>query len=171
MNEVELLRNSLNISVWMLCVTVFLAVSTVTISAINMGFQRSHNRKSVKPFCNVHSLINETGIGINIMNAGLGPMIIEKIVLLKNPDDAPEHEIQFAEILPGEFQYDTVINKNDSYIIPSMGEMKLFHYTGDLKDKKNRVELLKSTLENYYICLIFRDIYDHRYKKSELLKF
>jgi len=171
MNEVELLRNSLNVSVWMLCVTVFLAVSTVTIGAINMAFQRSHNRKSVKPFCNIHKFTDSLSVSISIMNAGLGPMVVQKIVLLKNSDDNPKSGLQLSDVFPPDLHYDVIINKNDSYIIPSMGEMKLFQYTAEHKDKNNKVELLKDTLEGHLLCVIFKDIYDHGYEKRELIKF
>jgi len=171
MNELEVLKNSLNISVWMLGVTLFLSVSTVTFSALNMAFQRSHNRKSVKPFCNIHTSINGTGINISIMNAGLGPMIVQKIILLKNKDDEVKSGLQFIDILPPEFNYDTVVNKNDSYILPSMGEMKLFQFTADPKKTKNKIELLKNILEGFNLCIVYKDIYDHIREKRELLKF
>ena len=171
MNELEVLKNSLNISIWMLGVTLFLSVSTVTFSALNMAFQRSHNRKSVKPFCNIHKLINGSGLSISIMNAGLGPMIIQKIVLLKNTNDDVKTGKPISDLLPPELHYDTVVNKNDSYILPSMGEMKLVNYTSDLKNKKNSIDLLKSTLEDTFLCIVFKDIYDHNYEKRELLKF
>ncbi|HNX23920.1 MAG TPA: hypothetical protein PKG60_07700 [Spirochaetota bacterium] len=171
MNELEVLKNSLNISIWMLGVTLFLSVSTVTFSALNMAFQRSHNRKSVKPFCNIHKFINETGIGISIMNAGLGPMIVQKIVLLNSIGDAVKNGRLFSGLLPQELHYDTLVNNNDSYVLPSMGEMKLLQYTADQAETKNAVELLKESLEGKYLCIVFKDIYDHNNEKRELLKF
>jgi hypothetical protein len=171
MNELEVLKNSLNISVWMLCVTLFLSVSTVTLSAINMGFQRSHNRKCVKPFCNIHALMNASGISISIMNAGLGPMIIQKIVLLKKNNDTARDGLQLPDLLPPELHYDAVINKKDSYILPAMGEMKLFQYGADSENTKSTVELLKNTLEGLFLCVVFKDIYDHSREKREILKF
>ncbi len=171
MNEYEILRNSLNISTWMLCVTVFLSVSTVTLSALNMAFQRSHNRKSVKPFCNIHSSINETGIRISIINAGLGPMIIQKIVLMRHGNDSVNKGELFSDILPPELIYDKVVNNKDQYILPPMEEMILLHFTAGSNGKKNTIDVLKSTLESFDICIIFKDIYDHKYEKREFLRF
>ncbi len=171
MNELEVLKNSLNISVWMLCVTLFLSVSTVTLSALNMAFQRSHNRKSVKPFCNIHKSISRNGISLSIMNAGLGPMIIQKIVLLESVDDTVKNGIKFTDLLPPELHYDKVVNAKDSYIIPPMGEIKLFEFVLDSKAGKGSIDLLKSTLEGFHICIVYKDIYDRTREKRELLIF
>lgn len=171
MNELEVLKNSLNISIWMLCVTLFLSVSTVTLSAINMAFQRSHNRKSVKPFCNIHAFINTEGIGVNIVNAGLGPMIIQKIVLLKNAGDSLTAGFQITDILPQELHYRAAVNNRDSYIIPSMGEMRLFYYAVDSKNKSGKIETVKDKMEGLHLCIVYKDIYDHIREKREILKF
>ena len=171
MNELEVLKNSLNISIWMLCVTLFVAVSTVTIGAINMAFQRSHNRKSVKPLCNIHKIFNWEVVNLSIMNAGLGPMIIQKIVLLENGDDDVKKGRNLSDLMPPDLNYDVIVNKNDSYIIPTMGERTIFQYTANSKTKKGTVELLKSTLEGFYICVVYNDIYDHVREKRELVKF
>ncbi len=171
MNELEVLKNSLNISVWMLGVTVFLSVSTVTISAINMAFQRSHNRKSVKPFCNVHTLIDGNGICVSILNAGLGPMIIEKIMLFKKEDDFLKNGMEFSAVLPPDLKYDIKTRDNNPYVVPSMVEVEIFRFSSDLKDSKNNINIVKRSLEDYFICTVFKDIYDHRYEKREILKF
>lgn len=171
MNEIEILKHSLNISVWMLGVTLLLAVTTVTFGAINMGFQRSHNRKSVKPFCNIHKYISDAGLSIGIMNAGLGPMIILNIVFLKKSDDPVNRGLPLSSLVSGELHCDELINKSDSYIVPSMGEMKILQYTAGRTGKEADIELLKSTLEGFYLCVVFKDIYDHKYEKRELLKF
>ncbi len=171
MNEIEVLRNSLNVSICMLGVTAFLSICTVTFGAINMGFQRSHNIKSVKPFCNIHTSLDETGISISIMNAGLGPMIIQKIVLLKSKNDAVKNGTQILDLLPVELHYDTIVNKKDYYILPATGEMKIVQYSVDHKNKKNAVELLKSTLDGLCLCVIYRDIYDYSREKRDILKF
>lgn len=139
MNELEVLKNSLNISVWMLGVTVFLSVSTVTISAINMAFQRSHNRKSVKPFCNVHTLIDGNGICVSILNAGLGPMIIEKIMLFKKEDDFLKNGMEFSAVLPPDLKYDIKTRDNNPYVVPSMVEVEIFRFSSDLKDYSRSV--------------------------------
>lgn len=171
MNELEVFKHSLNVSYWMLGVTVFLSICTVTFGAINMGFQRSHNIKSVKPFCNIHTSMNASGINIIIMNAGLGPMIVQKIVLLKTNDESVKDGAQILDLLPSELHYDTIVNKKDSYIIPAMGEMKVVQYSTDSGNKKNAVELLKNTLEGLYLCVVYKDIYDYTREKREPVKF
>jgi hypothetical protein len=171
MNELEVLKNSLNISIWMLCITLFVSVSTIAIGAINMAFQRSHNRKSVKPFCNIHKTMERDSISISIMNAGLGPMIIQRIVLLNKPDDAPDNGVPLSDILPSGLKYDKVLNHNDSYILSSMGEMILLQYTGIPGNKKSTIDMVKNSLKSLYLCIVFKDIYDRTYEKKESLNF
>jgi len=136
-----------------------------------MGFQRSHNRKSVKPFCNIHTSMNAAGINISVMNAGLGPMIIKKIVLLKKKEDAAGNGIQLPDLLPPDLHYDVIVNKKDSYILPAMGEMNIFQFRADSGTAENRIEQLRNTFEGHYLSVVFKDIYDHYREKREILKF
>lgn len=171
MNELEVLKNSLNISIWMLGVTLFMSVGTVTLSALNMAFQRSHNRKSVKPFCSINKSIDVNTLRLSIVNAGLGPMIVQKIVIVKNENDKVKDGVQIFDLLPPELHYKAVVNKNDTHIIPSMGELKLFEISADLNNKLSSIDQLKKILEHSYLVIAFKDVYDHRYEKRESLNF
>jgi hypothetical protein len=71
----------------LLITTAIMALEAIAFAALSMAFDRSHSRKSVKLFCNIHKNMTDAEASVSIQNAGMGPMLIQKIVLLKNQDD------------------------------------------------------------------------------------
>jgi hypothetical protein len=171
MNELEVLEKSLNISALMLIATLVVSLATITFGALNMAFQRSHNRKSVRPYCNVHKAVSDRGICISIMNAGLGPMLIDRVAVVEKGQGEAQAGIPLASAIPSGIQYDTVINNTDVYVLPSMGETKLFEYSVASGDNAADLQRIRSKLEGCTLCISYQDIYEHDYEKRETLVF
>ena len=193
--------SQLDLTSVILLITVIVSLVTSIMSILTMAFQRSHNVKVVKPFCNVHKSITKDNIGLSIMNAGLGPMFVKSITLIKSTDetiidtlkpmDTPpsnKHIIErirkaqrkliskkkqkLIDILPMDYKYESFINSNDIYILPPMGEMKVFWFSkGSRFDKIDQVEVISDILREYMIYIEFQDIYEHGYVKTDNLIF
>lgn len=165
--ELEALRQSIAIARMTLIVSVFLSIGTVVIGALNMAFQRSHNVKSVKPFCAFRRSFTGTHITIGILNAGLGPMIIKQ-VLLAGPHENGLSERPFAEVFPSGSNRLLTDGANE-YILPSMGEVTLFH--ASLDEMTDEPLVLKRMLEVYTLRVVYQDVYDHKYERSQPIIF
>jgi hypothetical protein len=160
----------LDISTGLLITTAIMALGTTTFAALGMAFQRSHNRKSIKPFCNIHKCVTDTEASVSIQNAGLGPMLIQKIALLKNQDDSIQTGIPLADALSSELNCDVFIHNTDVYVLASLCELKLFQCSAGTSDK-GAMPLLKDKLNGYFLCIKYADLYDRCYEKIEALTF
>ncbi|MBI4856989.1 MAG: hypothetical protein HY818_09625 [Acetobacterium woodii] len=149
----------------LLITTVIMALGAITFAALTMAFDRSHNRKSVRPFCNIHKKVTDTEINISIQNAGMGPMRIQKIVLLNNQDDFIQAGIQLGKVLPFELNCDIFIQHTDEYVLASLCELNLIQ--GILE--QHQMTRVKETLAGYYICIEYTDVYDDVYEQRSKL--
>lgn len=157
-------------STQMFFLSLILAVNTIVFTALSMAYQRSHNKRSVRPLCNIHQFLTTSKAGISIQNAGLGPMMIHNVVLLKSYDSSVKNGTQFSDAIPPDPNYNVAVNHSDLYVLACQSEIKLFHYTSVVPNDK-RIERLKRLLHGMTICVQYQDIYDDRYEKREPLIF
>lgn len=144
-----------------------MALGAITFSALTMAFDRSHYRKSVRPFCNVHQIVTDTAIGINIENAGMGPMLLQKIVLLKNQNDPIESAIPFTKELFSELDCDVFIQNTEEYVLASLCTLNLFESHNI--SAHGVMPLLKDKLNGYCLSISYADLYDDTYEKRVVL--
>jgi len=94
MTEIEIFKQSLDVSRIAMIITIIMTVISVTFSALNLALQRSHDRKSVKPLCYINKKTTERSFSLVVENAGLGPMIIKAVSAI-GPDqetcDLPDY--------------------------------------------------------------------------------
>jgi hypothetical protein len=74
MTEVEIFKQNLDVSRITMYITIVMALTTVVFSALTMAFQRSHNKRSIRPFCNLRKTNVDGKVCISVKNSGLGPM-------------------------------------------------------------------------------------------------
>lgn len=148
----------------LLITTAIMALGAITFAALTMAFDRSHNRKTVRPFCNIHNKVTDTEIRISIQNAGMGPMRIQKIVLLKNQDDFLQVGIPLGQVLSFELNCDVFIQHTDEYVLASLCELNLIQ--GILL--QSEMTQLKEKLNGYYLCIEYTDVYDDIYEQRSL---
>jgi len=163
-----MLDNSSLVANSLLLLSLIVSLSSMIATTLYMAFQRSHNRKSSKPFCNIHQLETDEGMNIIIQNAGLGPMLILNIVFLENKDDPIENGIPMERAFSKELDCKVVIDISDVYVLAPMIELKFFRYKMNQADKIE-MDQFKQLLSNYYICVQFSDIYGHNYEKRQSL--
>lgn len=157
-------------STQMFLVSLILSGSTIVFTALSMAYQRSHNKRSVRPLCNIHQFLTDSKADISIQNAGLGPMMIHNVVLLKSYDSPAKNGTQFADAIPPDPDYNIAVNHSDLYVLACQSEIALFHYTSVVPDDE-KIECLKKRLHGMTICIQYQDIYDDRYEKREPLIF
>ena len=160
----------MNTSTALLITTMIMALGAITFSSLSMAFQRSHSRKSVRPYCNIHQCLSDTEVSIRIQNAGMGPMLIQKIVFLKNQNDPIQMGVMVKEVFSSELSYDTDIPEPNCYVLAPQSEVMFFRYLFGTRADKT-ITLLKNELSGRCLCIEYTDIYDDIYEKREALVF
>ena len=142
-------------------ITAFTAILAVVLTTISLYFYRKHNILSVKPIPSLQYYIGEKEINIELCNEGLGPMIVDKMLICSSND-------QKSSV--GAFSFECW-NAGSESIIRSGDKVLLF----DLKLIKRLSELDKITmmdlvtlveiLNNLTMDLQYHDIYDKKHPK------
>jgi len=151
MTEVEIFRQSLEVSRVVMVITIIMTLISVTFSALTLAFQRSHDRKTVKPLCSLTIRRSGKFFSIIVKNAGLGPMIVT--------------DIRFAEEGNGgvEGGDDASVERQEKFkkMILSVNEERSVFETWDSA---------AAVAPGAKITVYFRDIYDKKYSVSENLE-
>jgi hypothetical protein len=148
--------------------TSIMALGAITFSALSLAFQRSHSRKSVRPFCNVNQRNTDTGMSVSLQNAGMGPMRIQKIVLLANEGDPIQAGIPLEEAISEGVKSVVLVHHLDAYVLAPLMEVELFRCALGIADDEE-TNLLRSKLGGKFLAIAYSDIYDDVYEKKEAL--
>src|SRR5580704_2616478 len=98
------------ITSWTAILAVFASAASFAIAALSMRMQRSHNRKSVLPMGSVTVGDYENQLFVRVWNYGVGPMIIEKLVIEQDgADQQVSGLIDLMPKLPGKCLWSTFV--------------------------------------------------------------
>jgi hypothetical protein len=163
MTEPEFFAKTLMVSRLMLAVSILVSVITIVFGSLTMAFQRSHNRKSVKPLCNIHTFFSDGVLHLSIYNAGLGPMIVSGTGLMKPGGNVRKDLLPVESVIPEGIACITDMALAGEYIIPPVSERKVleFRAAGD----NTSLNKLKDIFEEYRLVIKFYDLYDRKYKR------
>lgn len=147
--------------------TSVMALGAITFSALSLAFQRSHSRKSVRPFCNV--LARESGNDriFSIQNAGMGPMRIQKVVLLEHESDSIEDGVPLEEAVSAEAAF-VCLRHLDAFVLAPLQEVEVLRFANSASSEK-AANGSRSSLLGRYLGIAYLDIYDDDYEKKEAL--
>ena len=148
--------------------TSVMGLGAITFSALSLAFQRSHSRKSVRPFCNVLQRESENEMHISIQNAGMGPMRIQKIVLLEHEGDSILSGVPLEEAFPAEAARGVILHRLDGFVLAPLQEVEVFRiaYRASSEEAASGIT---SSLFGRYLGVTYLDIYDDAYEKKEAL--
>jgi len=164
MTELEVFQKSLEVSRITLVVSIVLSVSSIVFAALEMAFQRSHNKKSVRPLCAIR-IDDGDGAGIGLWNLGLGPMIVKK-VHFRAPDGSCGSTIE--EVLPSHPTDVKVTGIRGDLILPPGGNLILVA-CADRTGKGFR--FMKKALGGQTLVVEYEDIYEKAFVKETRLDF
>jgi hypothetical protein len=169
MTELEVFQQSLRVSQIALVISVLISMVSIVFGILSMAFQRSHNRKSVKPFCNVDSRRTGGGLGIFIANAGLGPMRVTGIRITRNRMDggmATDDPIEAAAPASG------ILLRAEACadrVLPPLAEILVIECALAGTAAKRVARSAMQRLRECSLVVSFSDVYDHTYEKVEPL--
>ena len=171
MTEIQLLRQDMDISRAMMLITIIVAVTSIVFSSITKAFERSYDRKSLRPYLNLIPGISTNAISLEIANAGLGPMLIQKLVLL----DRKTHAIMELTSLPSFFPPDAKLEGQyrsfNGYILASSKQLSLFQFEDNCSPRNSSISSIKESLERYSLQIEYQDVYERNYKKEVEIHF
>lgn len=164
MTELEVFQRSLEVSRMTLYVSITLSLVSIVFTILSMAFQRSHNKKSVKPLCDLRVEDGEN-FGIGLWNLGLGPMIV-KWVRVENPDGKGWSDLSEAlKDGPGSLR---LALPCDDAILPPNGSLELVGCPGK---GKAGVAFVKKALGGRRLAIGYEDIYDRRLRTEAVVRF
>jgi hypothetical protein len=165
MTEVEIFKQSLDVSRIAMIITLIMTIITVTFSALSLAFQRSHNIKSIKPLCSFSYINTADQLKVIIKNAGLGPMIIVSVLIVH---DNVEYDFNkyFEELIDDSLQMLPSIRLKTNSIIPTNEERTLIEIIPTSKSSSKYRELCDK-LQNDLLVINYTDLYDRKYKTTE----
>jgi hypothetical protein len=145
-----------------------MALGAITFSALTLAFDRSHHRKSVRPFCNIHQDVTNTEICISVENAGMGPMLIQSILLLKNYDDPVQTGIPLTKEMFSEFECDVFEMNTGKYVLAPLCKLNLFQSTAGIS-YDGLMTKLKDKVDRCCLYVKYTDVYDDAYEEKVIL--
>lgn len=164
MTELEVFERSLEVSRLTLFVSIALSLVSIVFTVLSMAFQRSHNKKSVKPLCDLRIEDGE-GLAISLWNLGLGPMIV-KWIRVENPDGKGWSELSEA-LKDGPGSLRLALPCGDA-IIPPEGSLSLVECPG--KGKAGQA-FVKKALDGRRLVIGFEDIYERHLRSEAVVRF
>ena len=148
--------------------TSVMALGAITFSALSLAFQRSHSRKSVRPFCNVFQRESGSEMRVSIQNAGMGPLRILKIVLLENESDSVDAGISLEEAFSTEATRSVALHRLDGFVLAPLQEVELLRCAVSAAEDEG-ANLAMRKLAGRFLEIVYLDIYDDAYEKIEAL--
>ena len=164
MTELEVFERSLEVSRLTLYVSIALSLVSIVFTILSMAFQRSHNKKSVKPLCDLRVEDGE-GLAIGLWNLGLGPMIV-KDIKVENPDGKGWSEL--AEALKERPDSVRLALLCDDAIISPNGHLDLVECSGK---GKAGASFVKKFLGGRRLAIRYEDIYERDLKTEAVVRF
>lgn len=114
------------------------SLMSIVLTVWNMIAQRSHNRKSVLPIGQLTEGDYEDRIFVGVRNSGIGPMLIDKILVKKQGANAETRLaiIDFMPPLPDGILWSTFMTDMSGSAVPADKERTLISLEGDPRDEK-----------------------------------
>jgi hypothetical protein len=148
MTELEVFKQSLDVSRLTLMVSLVVSIASIAFASLEMAFQRSHNIKSVRPYCEFTAKEVGDRVSIVLRNVGLGPLIVTAVSIADSADSGEvSHDITVFE--PGP----------DGLVLPPLEKASILSFP----------EAECEALSNRYLQVEYCDIYDHRHEKAQAL--
>lgn len=148
--------------------TSVMGLGAITFSALSLAFQRSHSRKSVRPFCNVLSRKSGNEIIFSLQNAGMGPMRIQKVVLLEHEGDSIQNGIPLEEAFSAEAASGVILHRLDAFVLAPLQEVEVLRCSVGTSSG-GAASGIPSDLAGRFLGVTYLDIYDDAYEKKEPL--
>ena len=154
---------------WIDIASLFVACIAIIFTIISLIIQRQHNRLSLRPIANIDLSNYENKIAVELINKGLGPLIIEKIIYRIGSDE----KNNLVDIFDERGFKDIVWTDYRKYLegatIPPNGIEVLIQYDKSKSQSRRFIrnrDKIKKILGKIYVEIHFKDIYGFSLKPA-----
>jgi hypothetical protein len=160
-------QNDKLVTSWTAIAALFVSFISIVIAVVNMGMQRAHNRKSVLPIANLSFGDYETAIFVRLQNVGVGPMIVESLVVAKrdkNDESTGKAIIDFMPELPSGHNWSHFVHDIDGRAISAKDHITLILLRGDPNDDVFVAirRDVRRALSNLSVTVEYKNVYSER---------
>jgi hypothetical protein len=140
-----------------------LAVSllSIVLSVCTMAMQRKHNRRSVMPIGHISVGDYEDHLFVTLRNDGVGPMLIEQVLVTAVGGESKTALIEFMPNLPNGIFWTTFVADISTRALPAGKDIKLISLEGGLHNEKfcKARDSVRATLRNLKVEVAYRNVY------------
>jgi hypothetical protein len=149
------------VTAWTAIAALFVSVVSIIIAIVNMTMQRAHNKKSVLPIGHISLGDYENQISVRVRNDGVGPMIIERVMVTGEGERTASAVMDFMPELPSGYLWRSFVGDISGRAIPAEGNIILISLEGDQDDKGFIAarRMTREALSRLSIKVNYRNIY------------
>ncbi len=143
-------------------VALLVSIISILVGALSLKFQRTHNRKSVKPIGNIVFSDYENRVAVNLKNAGVGPLFIKSLKVKNKNKKTKNNIIDFMPEHPSNLPWTNYFANPTDFVIPPGEKLNLIELsTEDISDTfADFRDTVRKSLMDLSIELKYKDIYD-----------
>jgi hypothetical protein len=147
MTELDVFKQSLDVSRLTLMVSLFVSTASIVFASLEMAFQRSHNKRSVKPLCELSAKVEGERSVIVLRNVGLGPLILSGLSLSGEGAQESSGLVALLEL------------PEEGLVIPSLEKREILSFPEEGREEA----------EGLVLKIRYRDIYDRKHETGTRL--
>jgi hypothetical protein len=144
----------------------FVSAVSIILAIFNMTTQRTHNRKSLMPIAHVRLGDYENRIFVRLHNDGVGPMLIDRIVVTRRGTRKPKQAslVEFMPALPPGVFWTTFVTDLSGWALSADKDIVLLLLEGDPADPAFVAarQGVREVLSCLKLVIYYRDIYGSR---------
>jgi hypothetical protein len=163
MTELEVFTKSLEVSRVTLIVSLIVSLVSIVFASLEMAFQRSHNKKSMLPLCELSLRAGDDKVAIRLRNVGLGPLIVRCVALATeesaaegNKAKGKDHSERAQADAGSDCGASSTAIPEGGLVIPPLETAAVLSFP----------EGEREALGGRELCIEYRDIYDRRFVKT-----
>ncbi len=152
----------MNISDKLAIFSLIIAILSTIITIVTIIQTRIHNRKSLKPIISVITYDYINCLKIELVNEGVGPAIIKKIVVEKNEHEKKDNLYSWMPKLPYGIHYKNYLTRESDLAMLSGKniEMLFIQLDPEIEIQRNYREKMRGTLRQLTIKIEYTDVYN-----------
>jgi len=130
-----------------------------------------HFRKSVKPMLQIGQWDYENNLMINVIHSGLGPAVINEIVVFKNKHERKTCIYDWLpKKLPGTMNFKEYWTGHQNFVINVNQEIKLIEISIDttVQEQIECREQIRGILRDLTVKITYSDFYDKKIEDKEM---
>jgi hypothetical protein len=144
----------------------FVSAVSIILAVFNMTTQRTHNRKSLMPIGHVRLGDFENRIFVELHNDGIGPMLIDKMVVSKSRGWSKKQAsfVGLVPTLPPGILWSTFVTDLSGRALSASKNIVILMLEGDPADEKflTARQSVRQALADLRIVIRYRDIYGQK---------